>query len=202
MAAIKLYDFLSSPNCQRVKVVLAEKKLPYETIPVDLKKGEQKKAEFLKLNPYGKVPVIIDGATVLYESLIINEYLDEKYPEPPLMPKDHARRAKIRILTDYGMNHVDVPYQKIRHELLKDEKERNQETIDAAKTELNNRLQRLEREIGGEPYLAGEFSLVDAALIPRFIRMEGMGVLPDASLPMLGGWLKRMKERASVKAIL
>jgi glutathione S-transferase len=202
MATIKLYDFLSSPNCQRVKVVLAEKKLPYETIPVDLKKGEQKKAEFLKLNPYGKVPVIIDGATVLYESLIINEYLDEKYPEPPLMPKDHARRAKIRILTDYGMNHVDVPYQKIRHEMLKDEKERNQETIDAAKTDLKNRLQRLEREIGGEPYLAGEFSLVDAALIPRFIRMEGMGVFPDASLSKLSGWLNRMKERPSVKAIL
>lgn len=202
MATIKLYDFLSSPNCQRVKVVLAEKKLPYETIPVDLKKGEQKKAEFLKLNPYGKVPVIIDGATVLYESLIINEYLDEKYPEPPLMPKDHARRAKIRILTDYGMNHVDVPYQKIRHEMLKDEKERNQETIDAAKTDLKNRLQRLEREIGGEPYLAGEFSLVDAALIPRFIRMEGMGVFPEASLSKLSGWLNRMKERPSVKAIL
>lgn len=202
MADIKLYDFLSSPNCQRVKVVLAEKKLPYETIPVDLKKGEQKKAEFLKLNPYGKVPVLIDGATVLYESLVINEYLDEKYPEPPLMPKDHAKRAKIRILTDYGMNHVDVPYQKIRHELLKDEKERNQETIDKAKSDLKNLLQRLEREIGGEPYLAEEFSLVDAALIPRFIRMEGMGVLPDASLTKLGGWLKRMKERPSVKTIL
>jgi glutathione S-transferase len=202
MADIKLYDFLSSPNCQRVKVVLAEKKLPYETIPVDLKKGEQKKAEFLKLNPYGKVPVLIDGATVLYESLVINEYLDEKYPEPPLMPKDHAKRAKIRILTDYGMNHVDVPYQKIRHELLKDEKERNQETIDKAKSDLKNLLQRLEREIGDQPYLAEEFSLVDAALIPRFIRMEGMGVLPDASLTKLGGWLKRMKERPSVKTIL
>lgn len=202
MAAIKLYDFLSSPNCQRVKVVLAEKKLPYETIPVDLKKGEQKKAEFLKLNPYGKVPVLIDGATVLYESLIINEYLNEKYPEPPLMPEDHAKRAKVRILTDYGMNHVDVPYQKIRHELLKDEKERSQETIDKAKTDLKNLLQRLEREIGEQPYLAGDFSLADAALIPRFVRMEGMGVFPEASLPRLGGWLRRMKERPSVKVIL
>jgi glutathione S-transferase len=201
MAAIKLYDFLSSPNCQRVKVVLAEKKLPYETIPVDLKKGEQKKPDFLKLNPYGKVPVIIDGTTVLYESLIINEYLQEKYPEPPLMPKDHAKRAKVRILTDYGMNHVDVPYQKIRHEMMKDEKERNPETIDQAKQELKNLLQRLEREIGDQPYFAGDFSLVDAALIPRFLRMEGMGVLPDPSLSRLGAWLKRMKERPSVKAI-
>jgi glutathione S-transferase len=201
MDAIKLYDFLSSPNCQRVKVVLAEKKLPYETVPVDLKKGEQKKPEYLKLNPYGKVPVLIDGATVLYESLIINEYLDEKYPEPPLMPKDHAKRAKIRILIDYGMNHLDPPYQTIRKEMMKDEKERSRETIDKAKQELKNLLQRFEREIGDQQYLAGDFSLVDAALIPRFIRMEGMGVFPDASLSRLGGWLKRMKERPSVKTI-
>ena len=199
---IQLYDFVTSPNCQRVKVVLAEKKLLYETIPVDLKKGEQKKPDFLKLNPYGKVPVIIDGATVLCESCIINEYLDEKYPEPPLMPKDHAKRAKVRILLDYGMNHLDPPYQKIRQETMKDAKERNQESIDKAKQDLKNLLQRLEREIGDQPYLAGDFSLLDAAVIPRFLRMEGMGVLPDPSLPRLGSWLKRMKDRPSVKVIM
>ena len=141
MAAIKLYDFTSSPNCQRVKVVLEEKKLPYEKIPVDLKAKEQKKPEFLKLNPYGKVPVVIDGATVLYESLIINEYLEEKYPQPPLLPKDPAKRAKIRILTDYGMNHLDPPYQKIRAETMKPENERDQAALAQAKTDLKNRLQ-------------------------------------------------------------
>ena len=199
---IQLYDFPSSPNCQRVKVVLAEKKLPFETIPIDLKKGEQKRADFLKLNPYGKVPVIIDGATVLYESCIINEYLDEKYPEPPLMPKDQAKRAKIRILIDYGLNHLDPSYQKIRMELMKEEKERNQELLDNAKKELRNLLQRLDREMGDQSYLAGDFSLLDAAVISRFLRMEGFGVLPDPSLPNLGKWLQRMKERPSVKAIM
>jgi glutathione S-transferase len=202
MATIKLYDFLTSPNCQRVKVVLAEKKLPYEMVPVDLKKGEQKKPEYLKLNPYGKVPVLIDGATVLYESLIINEYLEEKYPEPPLMPKDPARRAKIRILIDYGMNHVDAPYQTIRKEMMKDEKERDQAVIDKARQELKNLLGRFERELGDQPYLAGDFSLADAALIPRFTRLEGMGVLPDPSLPRVVAWVKRMKDRPSVRAIL
>ena len=66
MAAIKLYDFASSPNCQRVKVVLAEKKLPFETVPIDLRQGDQKKADFLKLNPNGKVPLIVDGTTPPY----------------------------------------------------------------------------------------------------------------------------------------
>jgi glutathione S-transferase len=199
---IKLYDFTSSPNCQRVKVVLGEKKLPFETVPIDLRKGEQKKPDFLKLNPYGKVPVIIDGETILFESCIINEYLEEKYPDPPLMPKDHAKRANVRILIDYGLNHLDPPYQKIRMELTKDEKERNRETIENAKKDLKNLLQRLEREMGDQPYLAGDFSLLDAAVIPRFLRMEGFGVLPDPSLPNLGKWLKRMKDRPSVRAIM
>ena len=199
---IKLYDFPSSPNCQRVKVVLAEKKLPFETVPIDLKKGDQKKPDFLKLNPYGKVPTIIDGATVLYESCIINEYLDERYPEPSLMPKDHAKRARARILVDYGMGHLDGPYQKLRQELMKDEKERSREVIDKAKQDLKNLLQRFEREIGDQPYLVGDFSLVDADLIPRFLRLEGFGVLPDPSLPRLGDYLKRMKERPSVRAIM
>lgn len=199
---IKLYDFQTSPNCQRVKVVLEEKKLPYEKVPVDLRKGEQKKADFQKLNPYGKVPVMIDGNTVLYESCIINEYLDEKYPEPPLMPKDYAKRAKIRILMDYGLNHFDPSYQKLRQEQMKDAKERNQEVIESAKKELKNLLERFEREIGVQPFLAGDFSLLDAALIPRFLRMEGFGVLPDPSLPKLGAWLQRMKDRPSVRAIM
>ena len=199
---IKLYDFPSSPNCQRVKVVLAEKNLPYDIVPVDLKNREQKKPEYLKLNPYGKVPVLIDGSTVLYESLVINEYLDEKYPEPPLMPKDQGKRAKVRILIDYGMNHLYTPYQTIRKETMKDEKERDQAAIDKARQELKNLLGRFERELGDQPYLAGDFSLVDAALIPRFTRLEGMGVLPDPALPRVGALVKRMKERPSVKQIL
>jgi glutathione S-transferase len=199
---IILYDYQSSPNCQRVKVVLAEKKLSYRIVPVDLRKMEQKKPDFLKLNPYGKVPVIADGATVLYESCIINEYLDEKYPDPPLMPKDPAKKAKARILIDYGMNHFDPHYQNLRKEFGKEEKERDSGAVRDATIELRNLLAPLEREIGERPYLAGDFSLLDADLIPRFLRMESMGVLPDASLPRLGAWLGRMKERPSVKAIL
>ena len=199
---IKLYDFKSSPNCQRVKVVLAEKNLPYEIIPVDLRKQEQKTAEFLKLNPYGKVPVLLDDGTALYESCIINEYLNEKYPSPPLMPADPGKRAKARILTDYGLAHLDEPYQKLRVELMKGQAEQKQETIEAAKNSLRKLLQHLENELGDQPYLAGNFSLADAALIPRFIRLEGFGVLPDPALPRLGKYLQRMKERPSVNAIL
>jgi glutathione S-transferase len=199
---IKLYDFQSSPNCQRVKVVLAEKNLQYEIVPIDLRKQEQKTPEYLKLNPYGKVPVLTDGDTVLYESLVINEYLEEKYPNPPLMPKDPGKKAKARILIDYGMAHFDSTYQKLRMELTKDPKEQNQQVIDSAKSDLKKLLQRFESELGGQDYLMGDFSLVDADLIPRFTRLEGFGVLPDPSLPRLGKYMERMKARPSVKAIL
>ena len=199
---IKLYDFKSSPNCQRVKVVLAEKNLPYEIVPVDLTKKEQKNPDYLKMNPYGKVPVLTDDATVLYESLIINEYLEEKYPNPPLLPKDPAKKAKGRILVDYGMAHFDSAYQKLRMELMKEAKEQSQPIIDGAKGDLKKLLQRFEDELGDQQYLLGDFSLVDADLIPRFTRLEGFGVLPDPALPRLGKYLERMKARPSVKALL
>ncbi|MSP40356.1 MAG: glutathione S-transferase family protein [Deltaproteobacteria bacterium] len=199
---IKLYDFKSSPNCQRVKVVLAEKNLPYEIVAVDLTKKEQKNPDYLKMNPYGKVPVLTDDSTVLYESLIINEYLEEKYPNPPLMPKDAAKKAKGRILVDYGMAHFDSAYQKLRMELMKEAKEQSQPVIDGAKADLKNLLQRFEEELGEQQYLLGDFSLVDADLIPRFTRLEGFGVIPDASLPRLGKYLERVKARPSVKALL
>ena len=199
---IKLYDFKSSPNCQRVKVVLAEKNLPYEIVPIDLRSHEQKTPSYLKLNPYGKVPVLTDDATVLYESLIINEYLDEKYPNPSLMPKEPGKKARARILIDYGMAHFDSPYQKLRMELTKEPKDQNQDVIASAKGDLKKLLQRLEDEIGDQQYLMGDFSLVDADLLPRFTRLEGFGVLPDPSLPRLGKYMERMKARPSVKAIL
>jgi glutathione S-transferase len=199
---IKLYDFKSSPNCQRVKVVLAEKNLPYEIVPIDLRAQQQKTPDYLKLNPYGKVPVLTDDATVLYESLIINEYLDEKYPNPPLMPKEPAKKAKARILVDYGMAHFDGPYQKLRVELMKEQKDQNQQAIDSAKSDLKRLLQRLEDELGDQQYLMGDFSLVDADLLPRFTRLEGFGVLPDPSLPRLARYMEKMKARPSVKAIL
>jgi glutathione S-transferase len=199
---IKLYDFKSSPNCQRVKVVLAEKNLVHEIVPIDLRKHEQKTPEYLKMNPYGKVPVLTDDDTVLYESCVINEYLEEKYPNPPLLPKDPGKKAKARILIDYGMAHLDSPYQKLRTELMKDPKEQSQPIIDGAKKELSKLLQRFEEELGDQQYLVGDFSLVDADLMPRFTRLEGFGILPDPALPCLAKYLERMKARPSIQAIL
>ncbi|MGH8546730.1 MAG: glutathione S-transferase family protein [Gammaproteobacteria bacterium] len=199
---ILLYESPTSSNCQRVKVVLEEKKLPYQTVRIDLKKGDQKRPDFLKLNPYGKVPVIVDGDTVVYESCIINEYLNDKYPEPPLMPENPAQRAKIRILTGYGVNHLFTTHRALRDEMSKAENEREPTAISKARKDLQILLLRFEQEMGDQAYLAGNsVSLLDTNFVARFVQWERFGVLPDPSLPRLGAWLNRMKQRPSVKVI-
>ena len=201
MSDIKLYDFKTSPNCQRVKVVLEEKALDYETVPIDLRKQEQKAPEYLALNPYGKVPVLVDGDTVLYESCIINEYLEDRYPDPPLLPADPSARARIRILIDYGITHTNDSHQAIRAEMMKPEGERDTDALAAAKARFIEELQPLERELEGCDYMAGDFSLLDAAHLPRVMRHVEWGVLPDPSLPLLQAWYERMTARPSVRAL-
>jgi len=200
--ALKLYDAVPSSNSDRVKMVLHEKGLTFSRVTLVLAKKEQKKPEFLKLNPYGKVPVLDDDGKVLFESCIINEYLDEKYPNPPLMPKDPYLRGRGRVLIDYGLNYLHEPYWALRGEVLKPENARNIQLMEEKRNELRELLQYLEAALGEQPYFLGDPSLTDFALMPRFLRMEAYGALPSPSLPKLNAWLKRMKERPSVKAVL
>jgi len=201
--AIKLYEAVPSSNSDRVKIALNEKGLAYERVSLNLAKREQKKPEFLKLNPYGKVPVIDDGGKVLFESCIINEYLDEQYPDPPLMPKDPFLRARGRILVDYGMNYLHETYFALRNEFFfKKEGERDTALVAEKQRELRSMLRYLEEALGDKPYFLDEFSLTDIDLWPRFGRLEDYGALPSPDLPRLGAWIGRMKARASIKALV
>src|SRR5713226_7827535 len=108
---LKLYQFPASGNSRIVRIVLSEKKLGYERINIKIGKGENREPEFLRLNPRGKVPILVhrDGEleTVVYESTIINEYLEDAFPTIALMPKEPAQRARVRLLThlfDTGMS--------------------------------------------------------------------------------------------------
>ena len=200
--AIKLYDAVPSSNSDRVKIALHEKSLPYERVTLTLANKDQKRPEFLKLNPYGKVPVIDDDGQILFESCIINEYLDEKYPSPPLMPKDPYLRGRGRVLTDYALNYTHEPYWALRGEMLKAANERNAAIVEETQRGLRELLQYLEADLGDKPYFIGEFSLTDIAIVPRALRMEAYGALPAPSLPRINVWLERMKARPAVKAIL
>ena len=197
-----LYDAVPSSNSDRSKIALHEKGLAYERVTLNLARKDQKRPEFLKLNPYGKVPVLDDDGKILFESCIINEYLDEKYPEPPLMPKDPYLRGRGRILIDYGLNYLHEPYWALRGEVLKQESERNTSLIEETRGSLRHLMQYLEAALEDKDYFLGDMSLTDIALLPRFLRMESYGALPTGALPRLGDWLKKMKTRPSVAAIL
>ncbi|HME61777.1 MAG TPA: glutathione S-transferase family protein [Candidatus Binatia bacterium] len=200
--AIKLYDAVPSSNSDRVKIALHEKGLPYVRVTLVLANKDQKRPEFLELNPYGKVPVIDDGGHILFESCIINEYLDEKYPNPPLMPKDAYLRGRGRVLIDYALNYMHEPYWALRAEMLKSAGKRDEMIISEKHRRLRDLLQYLESVLADQSYFLGGLSLTDIAIAPRALRMEAYGALPAPSLPRLNAWLERMKSRPSVRAIL
>src|ERR1043166_8904455 len=200
--AITLYHDTPSSNCDRVKIALAEKNLKWDGVRVRLAYKEQKRPDFLALNPYGKIPVLVEDGKVLFESCIINEYLDEKYPDPPLMPKDPYLRGRGRVLVDYALNFMHDPYGALRGEMRKPEAERNAAIAADNRRRLADLLPYLETALDDKPYFLGALSLTDIAIVPRFLRMEEYGGLNAATAPKLAAWLARMKERPSVKAIM
>jgi glutathione S-transferase len=200
--AITLYHDTPSSNSDRVKIALAEKGLSWEGMRVRLANKEQKNADFLRLNPYGKIPVLVEDGKVLFESCIINEYLDEKYPNPPLMPKDPYLRGRGRILVDYALNFAHEPYWALRGEMFKPEAARDPTIVEEKRRILTDLFLYLEAALGDQSFFLGDLSLTDIAILPRLLRMEAYGALPSPSLPRLGAWLKRMKARPSVQGIL
>ncbi len=95
---LKLFGRAQSSAAFRVRIALNLKELAYEHAPVDLGRGEQRAADYLAVNPQGLVPTLVDGDTVLTQSIAILEYLDEKWPEPPLLPASAVERARVRAL--------------------------------------------------------------------------------------------------------
>lgn len=199
---MKLYDYPDCPFAQKVRVVLAEKELEYEKVFVDLRTGEHRQnAEFLKLNPYGKVPVLIDDEVVVYDSTIINEYLEDEYPHPALMPEDSGLRARVRTLEDYCDNSFLPSAGFVQAELSKPQAEQDAERLQRYRTELTRGLKRLEAFLGGKEYLVGDFSLADVSFVPAILILPRLGVDVDPNLRGVTAWANRLKARPSVKIL-
>jgi glutathione S-transferase len=198
---IKLYDFPMSPRARKPRVVLAEKGLQYEKVNVDITKGDQKKPEYLAINPYGKVPALQDNGTTVYESSIIMEYLNDKYPNPPLMPADPGQRARARVLMHLGDNAYDGALGSIVGEVFfKPKGQADQDVIAKAKQNLNACFERLERELGSNDYLVGNFSLADICFVTWAPLFGPLQVEVPSQCVKVNAWLNRLKERPSVKA--
>jgi len=195
---LKLYDSPECPFCQKTRIVLAEKDLTYETAPVDLKAGEQKHPDFLKLNPFGKVPVLVDDEVVVYDSTIINEYLEDEYPHPQLMPTESAARARVRTLEDYADNAFVPVTGTIMQELRRPEAERDQEKLGTSRQHVARMLTMLEGALAGRSWLVGNFSLADAAFAPRVVILGALGITLDPEWKNVASWIQRLNQRASI----
>jgi glutathione S-transferase len=198
---LKLYDFPMSPRARKVRIVLAEKGLQYEKVTVDITKGEQKKPEFLAVNPYGKVPALQDNGLAIYESTIIMEYLNDRYPNPPLLPTDPGQRAGARVLMHYADNPYDGACAALVSEVFfKPKGQADPDVIAKAKQELVACFERLDRELGDNEYLLDAFSLADigyAAWAPLFGPLQ---VEVPNRCARVNAWLERLKNRPSVQA--
>ncbi len=184
---LTLYDADRCPYCARVRIVLAEKGIEYETVVVDL---DDRPAWIYEKNPLGKVPVLEDDAFVLPESAVIMEYVEERYPEAPLWPADPAARARGRLLVE-RFDALSRPYYALR---------RGDATAEA---KLHEQLAELDLLLESQPFLTGrEFGLADAAYLPWILRARsslGVDLEPHSEL---SGWVARASERPSVAAEL
>jgi glutathione S-transferase len=153
---------------------------------------KNKPRDLLELNPYAKVPVLVDGGGVIYESAIVNEYLDEKYPATRLLPADHLKRARVRILVDFFNSRIHPTAGDIAH---------NRDT-EKATQQMKAHLAKLDREVAGKNFIVDEYSLADVTFIPFYTRRERYGVTIDDNYPNLKRWGESLIARPAVAATL
>jgi glutathione S-transferase len=197
---IKLYTFPLSTNSRKVRIALFEKGLEFERVNVDLAKREQKNPEYLKIHPFGQVPALDDEGFIVYDSTIINEYLEDEYPYPPLMPEDSEGRARARLMEDFRDTRFNPPFVKLIYEMRKPEAERDAAILAAATGEINQCFERIEKELQGKEYLAGTFSLADIAFMANFDLLERLQIPVDPKYANTTAWIVRLKARPSFAA--
>ena len=147
--------------------MLAEKGLTYELVKVDLTQGEHRKQDFLRLNPFGRVPVLVDEDTTIYDSTIINEYLEDEYPEPPLLPAvgSSAMRARARTFEDFADTSFTPQVGQLMAEVGKPEAERDPSACSGSIRASSACSIYLNQELQGQQFLAGEFSVADIGFV-------------------------------------
>src|SRR5213593_275896 len=184
---ITLYDADRCPYCARVRIVLVEKGIEYETVEVDL---DDRPAWIYEKNPLGRVPVLEEDTFVLAESAVIDEYLDERYPEPSLWPADPAERALGRMLV-FRFDELSKPYYALRR------------GDDGARERLDAALAALEAVLQGQKFLSGrEFGLADVAYVPWILRSRDRMGVDLERFPALSEWLGQLEQRPSIAAEL
>jgi glutathione S-transferase len=183
---ITLFDADRCPYCARVRIVLAEKSVPYETVVVDL---SERPAWLYEKNPVGKVPVLEEDGLCIPESAVIMELLEDRFPEPALYPADPAQRALARLAVWRFDDEFSRHYYAARR------------GDDGAAERFASRLADLDRRLSESPFLAGpEYSLADIAWFPWLPRAEAYLGLSLEEYPAIAAWHDRLAERPPIAA--
>jgi glutathione S-transferase len=183
---LTLYDAPRCPYCARTRIVLAEKAVPYETVVVDL---SDRPAWLLEHNPPdGRVPVLEEDGWVLPESAVVDEYLDERFPEPPLLPVDPGERAAARLVI-FRFDALGKPYYALRRDEA------------GAAERVEHALGGLDALLRAAPFLTGRaFGLADISYLPWLLRLRDLMGFSLERHPSVVRWLETCCERPSVAA--
>jgi glutathione S-transferase len=177
---LTLYDAARCPYCARVRIVLFEKHVEFESIEIDL---SNRPAWIYEKNASGRVPVVEEDAWILPESAVIMEYLEERYPEPALWPADPAERALGRLWLQRFDDRLGDAYYAARR--------------GDGREQLEARLAGLERALDAQPWLSGrEYGLADIGYVPWILR--GLERFELELGPALADWLERCSARPAV----
>jgi glutathione S-transferase len=182
---ITLYDAPRCPYCARVRIVLAEKGVELEVVEIDL---ADRPAWLYEKNATGRVPVLEEDGRALPESAVIMEFLEERYPDPPLLPPDPAARSFVRLLI-FRDHVLTDPYYACR---------RGEE---GAREELEMTLAGFDLALSERRYLSGaEYGLADIAYVPWFLRTRDMLGVDLDGYTSLSDWLARLEKRPAIAA--
>jgi len=199
---ITLYDHPFSPYAQKVKISMREKGLAFEApMPGGLGAGGAQGA-FVEASPRAEVPALVDGDVRIFDSTIILEYLDDAYPDPPMLPRAASERARVRMLEEVMDTHFEAinwGLSEIRW-FRRAEGEKADAMFAAAKAQTEGFFAWLEKELGGREWFNGEaFGWGDLAVVPYLNGSVGHGN-PPAAGSKLANWLARANARPSVAA--
>jgi glutathione S-transferase len=201
MAQLTVFSARACPFAHRTRLALGEKRLEFELVEIDL---QNKPTWFNTVSVYGKVPALQHDGHRIVESAIVNEYLEEVFPEPALLPKTPAARAAARIWIDYANTRFVPAWGAVLRGATEQEREAGRRDLEAALEHIENAA--LGQLSGGGPFWFGsDLSLVDLAFYPWFERWAALeqlrGVCVPAKLERLTRWQAAVSERQSVKDI-
>jgi glutathione S-transferase len=191
---MKLYGF-GPTRSLRALWGLKELDVDFEFVPVNLRAGDNRRPDFLRLNPAGKVPVLVDGDLVVTESAAIILYLAEKYPEKGLMPADLKQRARVYRWMMFAVTELEQPLWRItRHTMLYPEDKRLPQDVALARQEFVTMAAILDRHLEGRQFIVGDGITIADCVTAYLIDWANEQHLID-DYPQLRSYLERMYAR-------